>query len=106
MRHADFSSIGARTDLPRAPIGDARGSNTNGLTAEFLGDYNNAAATNDLVIGVWNDVRNAADCAAVDAYRQSLLTGSPVPKPAPNNDCPATFGNSDIFGASILDPTP
>jgi hypothetical protein len=60
VRHADFSSIGAWTDLPRAPIGDAR-SNTNGLTAEFLGDYNNAVATNDVVIGVWNDVRNAAD---------------------------------------------
>ena len=106
VRHADFSSLGAWTDLLRAPIGDARGSSTNGLTAEFLGDYNNAAATNDVVIGVWNDVRNAADCPAVDAYRQSLLTSSPLPKPAPNNDCPATFGNSDIFGASISDPTP
>jgi hypothetical protein len=106
VRHADFSSLGAWTDLLRAPIGDARGSSTNGLTAEFLGDYNNAAATNDVIIGVWNDVRNAADCPAVDAYRQSLLTGSPLPKPAPNNDCPATFGNSDIFGASISDPTP
>jgi hypothetical protein len=106
VRHADFSSLGAWADLLRGPIGDARGSSTNGLSAEFLGDYNNAAATNDVVIGVWNDVRNAADCPAVDAYRQSLLTGSPVPKPAPNNDCPATFGNSDIFGASISDPTP
>jgi hypothetical protein len=106
VRHADFSSLAAWTDLLRAPIGDARGSSTNGLTAEFLGDYNNAAATNDVVIGVWNDVRNAADCPAVDAYRQSLLTGSPIPKPAPNSDCPPTFGNSDIFSASISDPTP
>jgi hypothetical protein len=106
VRHADFSSLGAWTDLLRAPIGDARGSSTNGLTAEFLGDYNNAAATNDVVIGVWNDVRNAADCPAVDAYRQSLLNGTPVAKPAPNSDCPATFGNSDIFSATISDPTP
>jgi hypothetical protein len=106
VRHADFSSLGAWTDLLRGPIGDARGSSTNGLSSEFLGDYNNAAATNDVVIGVWNDVRNAADCPAVDAYRQSLLTGTPLPKPAPNNDCPATFGNSDIYGASISDPTP
>jgi hypothetical protein len=106
VRHADFSSIGAWTDLLRGAIGDARGSSTNSLSAEFLGDYNNAAATNDRVIGVWNDVRNAADCPAVDAYRQSLFTGSPIQKPAPNNDCPATFGNSDIFGASISDPTP
>jgi hypothetical protein len=106
VRHADFSSLGAWTDLLRGPTGDARGSSTNGLSSEFLGDYNNAAATNDVVIGVWNDVRNAADCPAVDAYRQSLLTGSPLPKPAANNDCPATFGNSDIFGASLSDPTP
>jgi hypothetical protein len=106
VRHADFSSMATWTDLLRGAIGDARGSSTNGLTAEFLGDYNNAAATNDVVIGVWNDVRNAADCPAVDAYRQSLLNGSPIQKPAPNNDCPATFGNSDIFGASISDPTP
>jgi len=106
VRHADFSSLGAWTDLLRAPVGDARASSTNGLTAGFLGDYNNAAATNDVVIGVWNDVRNAADCPAVDAYRQSLLIGSPIPKPAPNSDCPATFGNSDVFSASISDPTP
>jgi hypothetical protein len=59
-----------------------------------------------MVIGVWNDVRNAAACPAVDAYCQSLLTSSPMQKPAPNKDCPATFGNSDIFAASISDPTP
>jgi hypothetical protein len=106
VRHADFSSIGAWTDLLRAPTGDARASSANALSSEFLGDYNNAAATNDAVIGVWNDVRNAADCPAIDAYRQSLLTDSPLPKPAPNNDCPPTFGNSDIYGASISDPTP
>jgi hypothetical protein len=51
-------------------------------------------------------VRNAADCPAVDAYRQSLLNGTPIAKPAPNSDCPATFGNSDIFSATISDPTP
>ncbi len=44
-------------------------------------------------------MRNATDCPAVDAFRQSLANGSPITKPA--TDCPATFGNSDIFGGSF-----
>jgi hypothetical protein len=107
VRHADFSSIGTWADVLRGAIGDARGSSANSLSSEFLGDYNNAAATNDFAVAVWNDVRNAADCPAVDTYRQNLVNGTtPNPKPAPNNDCPATFGNSDIWGGSFADPTP
>jgi hypothetical protein len=56
---------------------------------------------------VWNDARNAADCAKIDAWRMSLQPGNTaLPKPAPQQDCPATFGNSDIYGGSFLDPTP
>jgi hypothetical protein len=75
-------------------------------------------------MSVWNDVRNAADCPAVDAYRQALhdeavATGQQTAEPeeprgemeqgedeeapeAPDVQqvCPATFGNSDIFGFS------
>lgn len=105
VRHADFSSLGTWTDVHRGAVGDARGSSANSLTSEFLGDYNNAAATNDFVVGVWNDVRNAADCPAIDAYRQSLLTSSPLPRPAPPQACPATFGNSDIGGGHFDDPS-
>jgi len=91
--------------------GDARGSTTNSLVAEFLGDYNYVAATNDFAYAVWNDVRNAADCPAIDTYRQKLLTGTtPNPVPEPQQDCPpvgtAVFGNSDIFGTRVDDPTP
>ena len=44
--------------------------------------------------------------AGTDAWRLSLRTGATVTKPAPQKDCPATFGNSDIFGAAVSDPTP
>jgi hypothetical protein len=109
VRHADVAgsgSIGAWADLSRGPTGDARGSSQNGLTAEFLGDYNYAVATATFGSAVWNDVRNAADCPAIDAFRQSIADGSPIAQPAPGTDCPATFGNSDIYGGSFADPTP
>src|SRR5712691_3293408 len=109
VRHADVAgngSIGAFSDLHRGAIADARGSSQNGLTAEFLGDYNYAVATDSFGSAVWNDVRRAADCPAIDAFRQSIANGSPTARPAPEQDCPATFGNSDIFGGSFADPTP
>jgi len=65
-----------------------------------------AVSTRTFGAAVWNDTGNAGDCPAMDAWRQSLRTGGSVPRPAPEQDCPATFGNSDIFGGSFADPTP
>jgi hypothetical protein len=90
--------VGPFTEVHRGASGDPRGSSQNNLVLEFLGDYVYAIATNTYGAAVWNDTRNAADCPAVDAYRQSVQTGGSVPAPAPQQDCPATFGNSDIFG--------
>ena len=106
--HADVAggTIGAFGTVARGVVGDPRASSQNDLTAEFLGDYVYTAATRAGAVGVWNDVRNAADCPALDAWRLSLRTGTSVTKPAPQADCPATFGNSDIFGAAVSDPTP
>jgi hypothetical protein len=106
--HADVTggAPGAFTELDRSANGDPRGSSTNSLTAEFLGDYVYAAATNSGMVGVWNDTSNAADCPAVDAYRASLYTATPLAAPDVPASCPATFGNSDIRGASLADPTP
>jgi hypothetical protein len=101
VRHATVGAGGTPTgwsDAHRGPTGDARGSSANALTGEFLGDYNTTAAADGFAVAVYVDVRNAADCPAVDAYRQSLADGSPIATPAPNSDCPSTFGNSDIFG--------
>lgn len=96
VRGATGAPVGWVT-LNRGAVGDARGSSANALTAEFLGDYTSAVATRFYGKAVWTDVRNAADCPAIDAYRQSLVNGTPIAKPAPGTDCPATFGNSDIF---------
>jgi hypothetical protein len=116
VRHAEVDrttgAVGAWSDIHRGPTGDARGSSANALTDEFLGDYDYAFATNDFVVAVWNDARNAADCSAIDAYRQAIVDGTATgdaadpARPAPQQDCPATFGNTDIFGGSYADPTP
>jgi hypothetical protein len=102
VRHATLagSQLGAFTTLHRGVAGDARASSANSLTTGFLGDYNYAAATNSSVTAVWNDARRAADCPAIDAFRDSELTSTPFSKPAPLTDCPATFGNTDIFGGN------
>jgi hypothetical protein len=114
VRHADVAAsgvVGPFTTLHRGAVGDGRGSSANGLTSEFLGDYNYAVATRTFAVAVWVDSRNAAVCPAINAYRQSLVDGTPIPAPAPNQDCPDSpatgsfFGNTDIFGGSYADPT-
>ncbi len=96
---------GAFSVLNRGAVGDPRGSSANALVDEFLGDYVYAYATNDSAVTVWNDTRNAADCPAIDAYRASLYTATPLPRPNVLGSCPATFGNSDIRGGSYADPS-
>jgi hypothetical protein len=109
VKHADIDVNGMPGDFGELhrglPGGDPRASSANSLVAEFLGDYVSAVATNTYGAGVWNDVRNAADCPAINTYRALAQTGGGVP-PAPQDVCPATFGNSDIFGGSYPDPTP
>jgi hypothetical protein len=89
---------GAFVTRERGQAGDARASSSNSLEAEFLGDYNYVEATRTHAVAVYNDARNGANCPAEDEYRDSEMTETPLPPPAPATDCPATFGNSDIFG--------
>ena len=101
VRHARVGidgAVGNFETLHRGVAGDARGSAENNLCCEFLGDYNYVSATRTYAAANWNDVRDAADCPAIDAYRQSYLDLTRLPTPSPATDCPPTFGNSDIFG--------
>jgi hypothetical protein len=107
-RHADVGAggaVGSFTTLHRGAVGDARGS-TRTLNRELIYDYQYAAAARDYGIVIWIDARDATDCPAVDAYRQSLIDGSPIPAPSPLTDCPPGFGNLDNYSGSFLDPTP
>jgi hypothetical protein len=112
VKHADASpdptiTTGAFTEIHRGAPGDPRGSSANSLTDEFLGDYVYAVATRTAGAAVWNDARKAADCPAIDAWRAALQTGNTsIAPPAPQQDCLANFGNSDIYGGSYNDPTP
>lgn len=113
VKHADIGGNGvpgAWSELNRSN-GDPRSSAQNNLWLEFLGDYVYAVATDTYGAAVWNDTRNGTDCPAIDAWRagaqDAITNGTTVPdKPAPQQDCPANFGNSDIFGGSYPDPTP
>ncbi len=136
VRQAEVNSatgeVGAFSTIHRGEIGDARGSSANGLTSEFLGDYNYAVATREFGAAVWNDMRDGENCEDIDTYRQAFVehveSGEAEPivadrprdraaaaepwshedvgRPAPNTECPIGFGNSSIFGLSYPDPTP
>jgi hypothetical protein len=85
--------------VSRGAIGDSRASSANALIDGFLGDYNTVVATDTGAVAVYNDARNAADCPAIDQYREALLSNPMATAPSPPTDCPATFGNTDIFAA-------
>jgi len=92
---------GAFTTKSVGATGDARGSSANALDGEFIGDYNWVVATNSFGVAVYNDVRDATECPRVDAWRQHLVDGQSPPQPSPPTDCPAGFGNSDIYAAKV-----
>jgi hypothetical protein len=105
VKHAAASDVfdGPPTtwsEVHRGVEGDPRSSSQNNLQAEFLGDYVYAIATRTYGAAVWNDSRDGADCPAIDAWRQSLRDGTDVATPAPRQDCPVTWGNSDIWAWS------
>jgi hypothetical protein len=106
LRMATIGANGAPggwVTLYDGPFGDARGSSQGRiLYNEFLGDYVYAIATRTYGMGVWTDVRRTADCPAMDTWRQASFDAGHLvfPAPWPLGDCPPSFGNNDIFGAT------
>jgi hypothetical protein len=108
LRQGSVDSSGAvsgLTTVSRGSTGDARASSANALADEFLGDYNSIAANAGGAVAVYIDARNAAACAAIDEYREDLISGQTATAPAPATACADhTFGNTDIFAASAGTP--
>jgi hypothetical protein len=75
---------------------DPDGSSTNGLTAQFLGDYNTLISDNQHAWFIWTDSRGATACAAVDAFRAGTSSKPNVPA-----SCAGTFGNTDIWVGEV-----
>jgi hypothetical protein len=110
--HADVGANGipgSWTELHRGVVGDPRASAQNNIVMEFLGDYVYAAATNEYAVAVWNDVRDGDVCGPVQSWRADMQadpSAFPEGRPAIRQECPANFGNTDIFAWSGADPTP
>lgn len=94
---------GSWTAAFTGPDGDLRATYPgHDIYQERIGDYVYAAASATYGVGVWTDARNAAVCSAVQAYRfASVAAGTlALPAPWPLADCPATFGNIDIYSVT------
>jgi hypothetical protein len=98
-------------------------SSQNNLQRQFWGDYSTLVSDNEGAWFISTDSRRGAGCPAVDDYQSYLLdnglvirsdgadrlsykltgvnpaAGEPVAKPAPPIDCPANFGDTDVFVA-------
>ncbi|MGE5291363.1 MAG: sialidase family protein [Micromonosporaceae bacterium] len=105
FRSAAFgpSGPGGWATLFDGPLGDLRGTYPgHDIYQERVGDYVYAAASAEYGVGVWTDARDAAVCGPVQQYRSASLAAGTLalPAPWPLNDCPAGFGNTDIWSAT------
>ena len=102
-----YSSSGNGGSTWSAPVrvsafSDPAASAQNNLARQFWGDYNTLVSTNGTAWFIYTDARNGVGCAAVDAFQHAVDGSGPAaPKPAPEDVCPAQYGNSDTFVSKI-----
>lgn len=81
---------------------DPAASAQNNLRRQFWGDYNTLVSASANAWFIYTDSRNGAACPAVDAFQHGVDGSGPATsKPAPENVCPAQFGNTDAFVSKI-----
>jgi len=82
---------------------DPAASAQNNLQRQFWGDYNTLVSTDTFAFFIYTDSRTGAGCGAVDAYQHSVDGSGPsASKPAPENVCPAQFGNTDVHVSRVM----
>jgi hypothetical protein len=97
VANADDSSF-VRRPLSSRP-GDPDGS------GGFIGDYTSVITggwgDEARAYPIWTDDRDSVPCAQWDAYQAAIAAGQNPQFPDVNHVCPAGFGASEIWSASV-----
>ena len=86
---------------------DVDGSSDPSLARQRLGDYTSLIVTSYkaqlMAYAIWTDPHNAVSCPLVDQYRAAVAAHQAASRPDPDvlSQCPAGFGNTDIYDAVI-----
>jgi len=117
---AGGTAFTARTKV-NSVASDPAASAQNNLQRQFWGDYNTLVSKGGKAWFIYTDSRRGSGCPAVDAYQRFLVSsgaaieeeehgaepkaGQEAPEdgdvPAPPTDCPAQFGNTDVFVSNL-----
>lgn len=96
---------GTFTTVHQGTAGDARASAANSLTSEFAVTTTTSRPPHP-ARPRWNDVRDAADCPAIDTYRQSLATVLRPPRPRRPSSVPPRSATETSAAAPTPAPKP
>ena len=96
-------SLGSWQTVHRGEIGDDRATATSRFDGGSIYDYNAAAATRTAGVLAWV-TSGARNLPGFFDYYRSVIAGTPEAPPNVYTDCPARFGNTDIYAANVPAP--